>query len=105
MEARHYIIERIKVLDARVCAAAKQNSMARLFMTAPSVGAVITLSVASTYDNASRFRRSSSAGAYLGLTTPAQTLRIRRGQSKRPRLEARRQADANQPSRRRPTPS
>ena len=104
MEARHYIIERIKVLDARVCAAAKQNSMARLFMTAPSVGAVITLSVASTYDNASRFRRSSSAGAYLGLT-PAQTLRIRRGQSKRPRLEARRQADANQPSTRRPTPS
>jgi transposase len=37
-------------------------------MTAPGVGAVIALSVASTYDDASRFRRSSSAGAYLGLT-------------------------------------
>lgn len=68
MEARHSIIERIKVLDARVRTAAKQNSMARLFMTAPGVGAVIALSVASTYDDASRFRRSSSAGAYLGLT-------------------------------------
>ena len=68
MEARHSIIERIKVLDARVRAAAKQSSMARLFMTAPGVGAVIALSVASTYDDASRFRRSSSAGAYLGLT-------------------------------------
>ncbi|RWO48407.1 MAG: IS110 family transposase [Mesorhizobium sp.] len=40
----------------------------RLFMTAPGVGAVIALSVASTYDDASRFHRSSSAGAYLGLT-------------------------------------
>lgn len=68
MEARHSIIERIKDLDARVRADAKQNSMARLFMTARGVGAVIALSVASTYDDASRFRRSSSAGAYLGLT-------------------------------------
>ncbi len=68
MEARRSIIERIKVLDAHVRAAAKQNAMARLFMTAPGVGAVIALSVASTYDDAPRFRRSSSAGAYLGLT-------------------------------------
>ncbi|MER8576399.1 transposase [Mesorhizobium sp. M1409] len=56
------------MLDARVRAAAKQNAIARLLMTAPCVGAVIALSVASTYDDASRFRRSSSAGAYLGLT-------------------------------------
>jgi transposase len=68
MEARRSIIERIKVLDARVRAAARQNRMARLFMTAPGVGAVIALSVASTYDDPSRFRRSASAGAYLGLT-------------------------------------
>lgn len=60
MGARRSIIERIKVLDARVRAAAKQNAMAQLFMTAPAVGAVIALSVASTYDDASRFRRSSS---------------------------------------------
>lgn len=68
IEARQSIIERIKVLDARVRVAAKQNAMAQLFMTAPGVGAVIALSVASTYDDACRFRRSSSAGAYLGLT-------------------------------------
>jgi transposase len=60
--------EGVQVLDARVRAAAKQNAIARLFMTAPGVGALIALSVASTYDDASRFRRSSSAGAYLGLT-------------------------------------
>ena len=68
LEARRSIIDRIKVLDGRVRAIARQNAMARLFMTAPGVGAVIALSVASSYDDASRFRRSSSAGAYLGLT-------------------------------------
>ena len=67
--ARRAILERIKVLDSRIRAAAASNSaMARLFMTAPGVGADHALSVASAYDDASRFRRSSSAGAYLGLT-------------------------------------
>ena len=42
--------------------------MARLFMTAPGVGPITALSVGSAFDDASRFRRSSSAGAYLGLT-------------------------------------
>ncbi|CDX14566.1 hypothetical protein MPLB_1460020 [Mesorhizobium sp. ORS 3324] len=39
IEARRSIIERTRVLDTRVRAAAKQNAMARLFMTAPGVGA------------------------------------------------------------------
>jgi transposase len=68
LEARRSIADRIKALDSRVRAVAKQNATARLFMTAPGVGAVIALSVASAYDDASRFRRSSSVGAYLGLT-------------------------------------
>jgi len=37
-------------------------------MTAPGVGPITALSVASAFDDASRFRRSSSAGAYFGLT-------------------------------------
>jgi transposase len=37
-------------------------------MTAPGVGAITALSVASAFDDAARFRHSSSAGAYLGLT-------------------------------------
>ena len=37
-------------------------------MTAPGIGAITALSVASAFDDATRFRRSSSAGAYLGLT-------------------------------------
>ena len=37
-------------------------------MSAPGVGAITALSVASAFDDAARFRHSSSAGAYLGLT-------------------------------------
>ena len=37
-------------------------------MSAPGVGAITALSVASAFDDAERFKRSSSAGAYLGLT-------------------------------------
>ena len=68
MQARTAILERIKVLDRQVLAAAKRNSTARLFMSAPGVGAITALSVASAFDDADRFRHSSSAGAYLGLT-------------------------------------
>jgi transposase len=68
MQARAAILERIKILDRQVLAAAKRNPTARLFMTAPGVGAITALSVASAFDDAARFRQSSSAGAYLGLT-------------------------------------
>ena len=37
-------------------------------MTAPGVGAITALSVASAYDDPSRFTRSANAGAYFGLT-------------------------------------
>ena len=68
VQARASILERIKILDRQVMAAAKLNPTARLFMTAPGVGAITALSVASAFDDAERFKRSSSAGAYLGLT-------------------------------------
>ncbi len=68
LEARRAILDRIKLLDSRVRSVAKANATARLFMTAPRVGAVTALSVASAYDDPARFSRSSSAGAYLGLT-------------------------------------
>jgi hypothetical protein len=51
-----------------VYALAKENRTARLFMTAPGVGAITALSVASAYDDPGRFARSASTGAYFGLT-------------------------------------
>ena len=68
MRARAAILDRIKTLERRVVAAARTNSTARLFMTAPGVGAITALSVVSAFDKVSRFEKSSSAGAYLGLT-------------------------------------
>src|SRR5918994_6601484 len=68
MQARVTILDRIKVLDRQVLAVARTNATARLFMSAPGVGAITALSVASAFDDAERFKRSSSAGAYLGLT-------------------------------------
>jgi transposase len=66
--ARRAILERIKVLDGRINALAKRSPTARLFMTAPGVGPITALSVASAYDDPRRFARSSNAGAYFGLT-------------------------------------
>jgi transposase len=68
MQVRATVIERIKILDRCIVRAARTNPMARLFMSAPGVGAITALSVASAFDHAGRFKRSSSAGAYLGLT-------------------------------------
>lgn len=68
MKARASILGQIRVLDRRLMAIAKTTPIARLFMTAPGVGVITALSVASAFDDASRFQRSSSAGAYLGLT-------------------------------------
>lgn len=69
--ARRGILERMKVLDLRVHALAKQSRTARLFMTAPAVGTIAALSVASAYDDPSPFARSTTAGAYFGLTPDA----------------------------------
>ena len=68
LQARIAILERIKVLDQRVMAAAKHHPTARLFMSAPGVGAITALSVTSAFDDVERFQRSSSAGATLGLS-------------------------------------
>ena len=66
--ARAAMLDRIKELDRQVLTAARANTTARLFMSVPGVGPITALSVASAFDDASRFKRSSSAGAYLGLT-------------------------------------
>jgi transposase len=68
MHTRAAVLDQVKVLDRELTAIARVHPVARLFMTAPGVGTITALSVASAFDQAERFRRSSSAGAYLGLT-------------------------------------
>lgn len=66
--ARLALVEQIKRLDRQVSSVARASSTARLLMTAPGVGPITALSVKTALDDAGRFKRSSSAGAYLGLT-------------------------------------
>jgi transposase len=68
LRARAAVLAEIGELDRQLLAIARAHPVARLFMTAPGVGAITALSVASAFDQAQRFRRSSSAGAHLGLT-------------------------------------
>ena len=68
LRARADVAERIAALDRMVLVAAKADPTARLFMTAPGVGALTALSVASAFDDPGRFQSSRSVGAYLDLT-------------------------------------
>lgn len=68
MQARRDILARIAALDGRIRAMTKRHATVRLLMTAPGVGPITALAVVAAFDDAARFRRSSSAGAYLGLT-------------------------------------
>lgn len=68
MQARRDILARIADLDSRIRATARHHATVRLLMTAPGVGPITAMAVVAAFDDARRFRRSSSAGAYLGLT-------------------------------------
>ena len=60
--------EQVAVLDAQLLARAKADETAKRLMTAPGVGVVVALAYAAVIDDPARFKRSSSVGAYLGLT-------------------------------------
>jgi transposase len=60
--------EQIAVLGRRLVAAARQDQAVRRLMTAPGVGALVALTYVSVVDAPARFAKSSSVGAYLGLT-------------------------------------
>lgn len=68
MRARRDILARIAAFDSRIRAIAKRHATVRLLMTAPGVGPITAMAVVAAFDDAVQFRRSSSAGAYLGLT-------------------------------------
>ena len=73
--ARRAILERVRALDAQLRATARRSHVVRLLMTAPGVGPVTALAVAAAFDDASRFRRSSSVGAYLVSAQPTPSCR------------------------------
>jgi transposase len=60
--------EQIAVFDRQTKARAKADVVARRLMTVPGVGVVVALAYAAVIDDPTRFKHSSSVGAYLGLT-------------------------------------
>jgi len=96
MKARTSILDQIKVLDRRLSAVARATPVVRLFMTAPGVGVITALSVASIFDDTSRFRLI-ERGRLSRPDTPA--LRVRRNQPQRAHLQAGQPADQKAPLR------
>ena len=59
--------ERIKPLDKAVSEAAEDNQEARLLMTHPGVGPIVSLAYVLTIGDWRRFPRGKQVGSYLGL--------------------------------------
>ena len=68
LSGRAALIAALEQLDDHVEEQAKRSPTCRLLMTAPGVGPVTSLAFAATIDDPTRFSRSQSVGAYVGLT-------------------------------------
>ena len=69
LEGRKAIEQQVRDLDRKVLKLARDDVQVRRFMTAPGVGPITALCFKATIDDPTRFRRSRSVGAYVGLTT------------------------------------
>ncbi len=69
LEARKAIEQQVGDLDRKVLKLARYDVQVRRFMTAPGVGPITALCFKATIDDPTRFKRSRSVGAYVGLTT------------------------------------
>lgn len=68
LRARTVLREEFAVLEKHVRDLAKDDTVCRLMMTMPGVGAVIALTVKSAIDDPDRFRSSKDVGPWSGLT-------------------------------------
>jgi transposase len=69
LKARSAIEQQIDDLDRQVLKLARHDAQVRRFMTVPGVGPITALCFTATIDDPTRFKRSRSVGAYIGLTT------------------------------------
>jgi transposase len=69
LKARGVIEQQIDDLDRKVHKLARHDEHVRRFMTIPGVGPITALCFKATIDDPTRFKRSRSVGAYIGLTT------------------------------------
>jgi transposase len=62
------IRDQIAMFDCQVVLRAKADAAARRLMLVPGVGVIVALAYIAVIDDPNRFKRSTSVGAYLGLT-------------------------------------
>ena len=75
LAARKAVEQQVGDLDRKVLKLARYDVQVRRFMTAPGVGPITALCFKATIDDPTRFKRSRSVGAYVGLTTRRHCLR------------------------------
>src|SRR5436189_366961 len=68
LKARKAIEQQTDDLDRQVLKLARYDGQVRKFMTVPGVGPITALCFKATIDDPTRFKRSRSVGAYVGLT-------------------------------------
>lgn len=68
LAARAVLRREFSDLDKRVRMAARQDARARLLMSTPGVGALVSLTFAAALDDPARFKRSKMVGAHFGMT-------------------------------------
>ena len=68
LSVRKGILKQLSALDRRVRSLANDTPPARILMTVPGVGPITALAFMAAIDDPTRFKRSRSVGAYLGLT-------------------------------------
>jgi transposase len=69
LKAREAVEKQIADLDRKVMRLARNDAQVRRFMTAPGIGPITALCYRATIDDPTRFKRSRSVGAYVGLTS------------------------------------
>src|SRR5437870_7398518 len=69
LKARQAIEQQTDDLDRKVLKLARHDAQVRRFMTVPGIGPITALCFKATIDDPTRFKRSRSVGAYVGLTT------------------------------------
>ena len=69
LKARQAIEQQTDDLDRKVLKLARHDVQVRRFMTVPGIGPITALCFKATVDDPTRFKRSRSVGAYVGLTT------------------------------------
>jgi transposase len=68
LAAHAVLLREFNVLDKQVSRMARQHVAAKLLMTTPAVGPVVSLTYASAIDNPQRFKSSKMVGPHFGLT-------------------------------------